>query len=138
MLSIGVDHPDSPEFAIIKRDLSKVTGANVSIRVNDKFMKAVEDNSDYLLRFPLDINLDVYNIDYGSLEYDKLIAIGVNEYVKKIKAKELWDVIIESNWLSAEPGILNFDKIINYDPTGVYPELKPVSTNPCGSLICPR
>lgn len=136
MLSMDINHPDSPDFAIIKRDLSKVTGANISLKLNNAFIEAVKNDTDYLLRWPVD---KVFDQEYPTtFEYNKLTLVkhadGTSTYVKRVKAKELWDTIVESNWLSAEPGIFNWDHLINYDPTGVYPQLKPISTNPCGEL----
>lgn len=136
MLSMDINHPDSPDFATIKRDLSKVTGANISLKLNNAFIEAVKNNTDYLLRWPVD---KVFDQEYPTtFEYNKLTLVkhadGTSTYVKRVKAKELWETIVESNWLSAEPGIFNWDHLINYDPTGVYPQLKPISTNPCGEL----
>jgi ribonucleoside-diphosphate reductase alpha chain len=132
MITLDIRHPDSPDFAICKRDLTKITGANISLKVSKDFVYAVEGNKDYLLRWPVDINID--DIDLSKLEYDKLYKVSTKRYVKKIKAKELWDTIIDSNWQSAEPGILFWDNIIDYDLAGVYPEYKPISTNPCGEI----
>lgn len=136
MLSMDINHPDSPDFAIIKRDLSKVTGANISLKLNNAFIEAVKNDTDYLLRWPVD---KVFSQEFPeTFEYNKLTLVkhadGTSTYIKRVKAKELWDTIVESNWLSAEPGIFNWDHLINYDPTGVYPQLKPISTNPCGEL----
>ena len=133
MLSMDINHPDSPDFAIIKRDLSKVTGANISLKLNNAFIEAVKNDTDYILRWPIDLEVPELRED---LEYNKLESLAsygsLTGYVKKIRAKELWDTIVESNWLSAEPGIFNWEHLIDYDPTGVYPQLKPISTNPCG------
>lgn len=134
MLSMDINHPDSPDFATIKRDLTKVTGANISIKLNQKFINAVENNEDYILRWPLETNIS--NLPINDIVYNELKFFYTKEgspyYIKKVKAKELWDTIVESNWLSAEPGIFNWEHLIDYDPTGVYPQLKPISTNPCG------
>lgn len=128
MITLDIRHPDSPDFAICKRDLTKITGANISLKVSKDFVYAVEGNEDYLLRWPVDINID--DIDLSKLEYDKLYEVSTKRYVKKIKAKELWDTIIESNWQSAEPGILFWDNIIDYDLASVYDEYRAISTNP--------
>lgn len=133
MLSIDINHPDVMDFATIKRDLTKVTGANISIKLNQKFINAVKNNEDYILRWPLETNIS--NLPINDIVYNELKFFYTKEgspyYIKKVKAKELWDIIVESNWLSAEPGIFNWDLLINYDPTGVYNELRPISTNPC-------
>jgi ribonucleotide reductase alpha subunit len=133
MISLDIRHPDSPEFAVCKRDLTKITGANISLKVSKDFMEAVEKDEDYLLRWPVD---KVISQEYPTtFEYNKLTAVKHADdsvtYVKKVRAKELWDTIIESNWKSAEPGILFWDNIIDYDPASVYPEYRAISTNPC-------
>lgn len=136
MISLDIRHPDSPEFAVCKRDLTKITGANISLKVSKDFMDAVEKDEDYLLRWPVD---KVFDQEYPTtFEYNKLTLVkhadGTSTYVKRVKAKELWDTIIESNWKSAEPGILFWDNIIDYDPASVYPEYRAISTNPCGEI----
>ena len=133
MISLDIRHPDSPEFAVCKRDLTKITGANISLKVSKDFMNAVEQDEDYLLRWPVD---KVFSQEYPTtFEYNKLTLVkhadGTSTYVKRVKAKELWDTIIESNWKSAEPGILFWDNIIDYDPASVYPEYRAISTNLC-------
>lgn len=138
MLSIDVNHPDIYEFIRIKQDLSKVTGANISVRLNDEFMKAVEKDEDYILSFPVQnaSKLQVY-ANAKSLEYNKLYFEAdkfYDSYIKKVKAKELWNEIIKCAHATGEPGIFNWNHLVNYDPTGVYEELKPISTNPCGEL----
>ena len=103
----GYKPPRFPDFATIKRDLSKVTGANISLKLNNAFIEAVKNDTDYLLRWPVD---KVFDQEYPTtFEYNKLTLVkhanGTSTYVKRVKAKELWDTIVESNWLSAEPGI---------------------------------
>jgi len=135
MVSLDINHPDSPAFAVIKRDLSRVTGANISLRLNKEFMTAVESDRDYILRYPCD--KPVYESEEKlAVEYNKLYQVKdkCNRYVKRIKAKELWDTIIESAWQCAEPGIFHWNKLVDYDPSGAYVEFKPISTNPCGEL----
>jgi ribonucleoside-diphosphate reductase alpha chain len=138
MLSIDVNHPDVFEFASIKKDLTKITGANISIRLNNEFLKAVKEDKDYILRYPCNTDISIpqeFNIvDFTELEYNKLYSSNSGKFIKVIKAKELWNTIVSNAHLTAEPGIFNWDKLINYDPTGVYEELKPISTNPCGEL----
>lgn len=140
MLSLDINHPDSPQFITSKQDLSKITGANISVRLNYEFMKAVENNEDYILRWPCTCKLDDVTEDqlkyllYNKLEpakYKNEIGVIRNIYVKKVKAKELWESIIQCAWNTAEPGILFWDNILNNDPASVYPEFKAVSTNPC-------
>ena len=136
MLSIDVRHPDTPYFTSIKQDLTKVTGANVSVKLNKEFIEAAKNDEDYILRYPVDIQyLEVQPelFDYNEL-YKIESSVGQTGYIKKVKAKELWKQIIQCAWSTGEPGIFNWDFVIDYDPTSVYPELKAVSTNPCGEL----
>jgi ribonucleotide reductase alpha subunit len=111
MISIDVRHPDVEKFALMKQDLKKVTGANVSIRVTDDFMKAVETDSDFVLHYP--------------------VGSTAPTFTKTIKAKDLWNVIINSATKSAEPGLLMWDNIINNLPAHCYPSFKTLTTNPC-------
>ena len=117
MLTISIHHPDIETFINIKRDLKKVTGANISIRLTDEFMEAVEAGEDYQLRFPVDNS-------------QKLIVD------KKIDAKKVWDQIIESAHASAEPGLLFWDNVLNYTPAEAYADdgFHTISTNPCSEI----
>lgn len=139
MLSIDINHPDVMDFIKIKRDGTSVTGANISIKINDDFMKAVENDEDYILQFPCE-NLPRKTPDLASMEYDKLYRgelIGIKRtlYLKKIKAKEYWEEIIKSAHGYAEPGIIFVDNHHDYSPDGVYPQYKGVTTNPCGEIF---
>ena len=139
MISMNANHPDVEEFIEKKQDLTKVTGANVSVQVTDEFMKAVEEDKDYLLRWPVDAFNDPYNVmpqDYE--EYNKLYSIKTNNhkgYVKKVKAKEIWDKIIHCTWNTAEPGVIFKDRMVNFSPDGCYTKYRGVSTNPCGEIF---
>lgn len=148
MLTIDIRHPDVEQFIDIKKDRTKVTGANISIKVRDDFMTAVKNNEDYILRFPCEEN----NIEFMDgltrkngvgfdpiqfpPEYNKLTVYdnedGTKLYMKRIKAKELWDKTIQAAWDSAEPGLLFIDRAIDYSPDGVYDAYRPTNTNPCG------
>ncbi len=138
MISIDINHPDVMEFIKIKRDLSQVTGANISIKLNDEFMKAVENDEDYILRFPCD--LDVSKIYYtDNYPYNELDTYETNDesqsgFIKRIKAKEYWDEIIKSAHNVAEPGLMFWDNMVNYSPDGAYPQFKQVTTNPCSEI----
>lgn len=131
MMTISILHPDSPEFIEKKQDLTKVTGANVSVKIPDEFMKAVEEDKDFILRWPIDSKItsefipEISKAEYWVLNKYK----GV--YYKKIRAKELWERLIHCAWNTAEPGILFESQLHNWAPDGVYPEFKAVSTNPC-------
>lgn len=136
MLSIDVNHPDVMDFIKIKRDLSQVTGANISIRINNKFMEAVENDEDYILRFPCNFDLSSLVLrnreEIAEYPYNELKEVGEGLYVKRIKAKEYWDEIIKSARDFAEPGLMYWDTALDYDPAAVYDSYKPISTNPCG------
>lgn len=127
MLSIHINHPDVLEFIKIKRDLTQVTGANISIKINNEFMEAVENNEDYILRFPC--NLNIKGVEFFKNPYNELIKFG-DGFIKKIKAREYWNEIITSARTCAEPGIMFEDEHLNYSPDGVYEQYKGVTTNP--------
>ena len=132
MLSMSINHPDIEEFITKKQDLTKVTGANISVKVTDEFMKAVMEDSDYILRFP--INSDISNVSTNYIEYNNLIYLSDSKcYIKKIKAKELWNKLMHCAWNTAEPGIM-FEDAMHNSSDGVYFEFKMVSTNPCGEI----
>ncbi|MCK9543363.1 MAG: adenosylcobalamin-dependent ribonucleoside-diphosphate reductase [Novosphingobium sp.] len=135
MISIDVTHPDVEEFINIKNDLTKVTGANISVKLSKEFINAVDNNTDFILKYPCDIELDE-NLNLSEMAYNKIIKLDEEKtiYIKKVKAKDIWDKLIYSSWKSAEPGIFNWDEMLSYDPTSVYPELRAISTNPCGEL----
>ena len=141
MISIDVQHPDTPEFIDIKTDLEKVTSANISIRVADSFMKAVQENKDYILRYPCDSFEEGQlekSIDYSYFEYDKLYPINDGKvYIKKIKAKELFDKLCLNNWNYAEPGILYWDAISNYNLLNTDKTFEYAGVNPCAEEPLP-
>ena len=116
MLSVSVNHPDAADFIDAKMEQGKVTGANVSVRIDDLFMKAVKADALYEQKYPIFSDAPLYS--------------------KVIKAKELWDKIIHNAWKSAEPGILFWDTIINESLPDCYADLgyKTLSTNPCGEI----
>ena len=129
MLTIDCRHPDLEQFIDVKRDLSKVTGANISIKIRDEFMHAVISDSDYILRWPIDRSVD--DIDPNTLEYDVNYAIDQGVY-RKVNAKKIWKKIIDGAWASAEPGIIYMDRVIDYSPDGAYEQYRPKNPNPCG------
>ena len=114
MITIDIAHPDVEHFITVKQDLSKVTGANISVRISDEFMTAVAKNTDYTLRWPID-----------SAE---------PKFSKTIKARELWNTIIKCAHNTAEPGIIFWDRQHHYSTSSVYPGFKNVSTNPCSEI----
>ena len=120
MLSISIKHPDSESFIDAKLEEGKVTGANVSVKIDDEFMNAVIDNKEYTQQFPV-----------GSKNPTE---------TKKIDAIKLWKKIIHNAWKSAEPGVLFWDTIIRESIPDCYADLgfKTISTNPCGEIpLCP-
>jgi len=114
MLSMDIAHPDVEDFITIKQDLQKVTGANISIRLSDEFMKAVDNNTEYTHRWPIDSDNP--------------------KFTKTIKAKELWDTIIKCAHNTAEPGLIFWDRQHWYSTSSVYPGYKNTSTNPCSEI----
>ena len=112
MVTLRINHPDAILFATSKKDLSVSTGVNISFRVFDDFMEAVLAGEKYLL----------YWDD------------GKNRYENEVDAKGLWDVLIKSATESAEPGILYWDRHLEYNPSSSYAELRPKTTNPCAEL----
>lgn len=139
MLSIDINHPDVMEFIKIKRDLSQVTGANISIKLNDEFMKAVEKDEDYLLTFPCKIEpLEDYYELMQDLNYGELTPVidkyNGEFYVKKIRAKEYWEETIKSAHNVAEPGLMFWDRMVEYSPDGAYKQFRQVTTNPCSEI----
>ena len=132
MLCLSDRHPDIKEFITMKHDLTKVTGANVSVKVSKELLSAYKNNEDWLLKWPINSRLGEFiNWQSEDFEYDKLYYAG-KCYFKKIKAVDLFELIVTSAWKTAEPGILLWDNMLNYDPASVYPRLKAISTNPCG------
>lgn len=132
MLCMSDRHPDIKEFITMKHDLTKVTGANVSVKVSKELLSAYKNNEDWLLKWPINSRLGEFiNWQSEDFEYDKLYYAG-KCYFKKVKAVDLFELIVTSAWKTAEPGILLWDNMLNYDPASVYPRLKAISTNPCG------
>lgn len=114
MITMDIAHPDVEDFITIKQDLTKVTGANVSVRISDEFMAAVRDNTTYTHRWPIESsNPDI---------------------TKTVKARELWNTIIQCAHNSAEPGLIFWDRQHHYSTSSVYPGFKNVSTNPCSEI----
>ena len=118
MITMDVRHPDIEKFVEMKQDLSKVTGANVSVKITDDFMRAVENNNSFVLRFPVKSSPTGYKI------------------AKEIEARALWEKIINSATKTAEPGILMWDNITKYLPAESYQEegFQTICTNPCSEI----
>lgn len=114
MITMDVRHPDIFKFVTVKNDLTKVTGANISLRISDDFMRAVEQDEEFTLRFPVD-------------EYTN------PQITNTIRAKELWDLIVKTATDKAEPGVLFWDTILRRLPAESYSDVgfKHLTTNPC-------
>ena len=133
MLTMSDRHPDVEEFIKIKSDLSKIPGANLSIMMSKGLLDASAEDKDWTLCFPVNdeglMNFHL-NPEYDSLPYNELINVDENKYIKKVKARKLFDMIVYYAHKTAEPGILLKDNLLDYDPTSVYDDLRFVSTNP--------
>ena len=120
MLSISVKHPDSEAFIDAKMLEGKITGANVSVKLDDEFMQCAIDGKEYTQKFPIDSDAPIVT--------------------KKADAKKLWEKIVHNAWKSAEPGVLFWDTILRESIPDCYADLgfRTVSTNPCGEIpLCP-
>lgn len=132
MLSMSINHPDIEEFITKKQDLTKVTGANISVKVTDEFMQAVIEDKDYWLRYPVDCpNFEMLYSD--NFEYNVLYSTD-RGHIKKVRARELWNTLMHCAWNTAEPGIMFEGAMHNYSPDGIYPDFKMIGTNPCGEI----
>ena len=120
MLTVSIKHPDSESFIDAKMTEGKVTGANVSVRIDDAFMQAAVDGTEYIQQYPINSKEPLYT--------------------KKIDASKLWNKIVHNAWKSAEPGVLFWDTIIREAVPDCYADLgfQTISTNPCGEIpLCP-
>ena len=120
MLTISIKHPDAERFIDAKLEAGKVTGANVSVEIDNDFMKAVQQGKPYMQQYPIDSDKPIFT--------------------KEIDARKLWDKILHNAWASAEPGVLFWDTIASEAIPDCYADLgfKTVSTNPCGEIpLCP-
>ncbi|MGQ9847749.1 MAG: adenosylcobalamin-dependent ribonucleoside-diphosphate reductase, partial [Bacteroidales bacterium] len=120
MLTVSIKHPDAEKFIDAKLEQGKVTGANVSVKIDDEFMRSAINGTKYIQQYPVDSPNP--------------------KYTKEIDAAKLWKKIIHNAWKSAEPGVLFWDTIIRESVADCYQDLgfKTVSTNPCGEIpLCP-
>ena len=120
MLSVSIKHPDSEAFIDAKMTEGKVTGANVSVKISDEFMRAAIAGEPFIQRYPIDAKNP--------------------KVTKSVDAKKIWQKIVHNAWKSAEPGVLFWDTIIRESIPDCYADLgfKTVSTNPCGEIpLCP-
>ncbi|MEZ4992152.1 MAG: adenosylcobalamin-dependent ribonucleoside-diphosphate reductase [Saprospiraceae bacterium] len=120
MLTVSIKHPDAEDFIDAKVEKGKVTGANVSVRIDDEFMRSAMDGKPYQQQFPIDSKEP--------------------QFTKEVDAGRIWKKIIHNAWKSAEPGVLFWDTIIRESVPDCYADLgyKTISTNPCGEIpLCP-
>jgi len=120
MLSISIKHPDSEKFIDAKMEAGKITGANVSVKLDDEFMRASISGKPYVQQYPLESSNPKYR--------------------QEVNAADIWKKIIHNAWKSAEPGVLFWDTIIRESVPDCYADLgyRTVSTNPCGEIpLCP-
>lgn len=115
MLTLNVHHPDVIKFATMKADLTKVTGANISIRLSNEFLQAVEDDTEYEQRWPCEDGKEPV-------------------YKNLVRARDVWDVIVETATKTAEPGLIFWDTMGDYLPAHEYSQFKLSSTNPCSEI----
>ncbi|MDY0200955.1 MAG: adenosylcobalamin-dependent ribonucleoside-diphosphate reductase [Bacteroidales bacterium] len=120
MLSISSKHPDAEMFIDAKMEPGKITGANVSVKIDDEFMKSAIDGTPYVQQYPINSKNPSYR--------------------KEVDAKEIWKKIVRNAWKSAEPGVLFWDTVIRESVADSYADMgfETVSTNPCGEIpLCP-
>jgi len=120
MLTLDIRHPDVESFIDAKMNKIDITGANISLKLSDEFMRAVDANKTFKLQYPVESENPKIELD--------------------IDAKSLWDHIINNVWSSAEPGIFFWDKVLSESPADMYAEegFRTISSNPCGELpLCP-
>lgn len=120
MITVSIKHPDSEAFIDAKMTEGKVTGANVSVRIDDGFMQAALDHKPYIQQFPVDA--------------------AEPSMTKEVDASRIWNKIIHNAWRSAEPGVLFWDTITRESLPDCYADLgfRTISTNPCGEIpLCP-
>ncbi len=120
MLSVSIKHPDAEKFINAKLEEGKITSANISVKIDDEFMRCARDGKPYVQQYPIDSEEPSFSVE--------------------IDAKKLWKKIIHNAWASAEPGVLFWDTIIRESVPDCYADLgyRTVSTNPCGEIpLCP-
>lgn len=134
MLILNVWHPDVFSFINAKREMGKITNANISVGLTDAFMEAVQADADWELIFPDTLHPDYDEVWDGDIEKWRASGRPVNVY-KKVKAREIWNSIIESAWASAEPGLWFMDRANKMSNSWYFSPL--VCTNPCGEQPLP-
>lgn len=136
MIILNCWHPDTPEFITSKREMGKITNANISVGITDKFMDAVKRDADWDLIFPDTSDPDYEETWDGNLE--KWIAAGKATVVHRtVKARDMWNSIIESAWASAEPGVFFLERANKTSNSWYYDSGYLGCTNPCGEQPLP-
>jgi len=130
MISLHVQHPDIEDFINAKDDLTQITGANVSVKMTDEFMEAAKNDQDFYLAWP--IQKGQPTID-EQIPYNKTRIQSDGSYVKRVKARDIWEGIIKMAHKNAEPGVLFWDNIIKESPADMYADdgFETRGTNPC-------
>lgn len=114
MLTLNIHHPEAIPFAKVKLDNTSVTGANLSLMLSDEFLSSVDADKEYEQRWPVNSRTPKFS--------------------RLVKARHVWDTIIDCAWKRAEPGLLFWDLILRESPSSGYPLLKPICVNPCGEI----
>ncbi len=114
MLTMDIAHPDVEHFITSKQDLTKVTGANISVRVSDAFLRAVEADTDFTLQWPIDAAEPTFK--------------------RRVRARDLWNTLVRCAHATAEPGVIFWDRQHHYSTSSVYPGFRNESTNPCSEI----
>ena len=114
MITMDVRHPEILKFIHSKKELNKITGANISVKITNDFMRSVRENKNFVLKWPVD-------------------AVKP-KYTTEVKAKDLWNQIINSAHGSGEPGVLFWAQQHAYSTSSIYPQYKNTSTNPCSEI----
>lgn len=154
MLTLSICHPDADRFATMKQDLTKVTGANISLKITDAFMESVEADDLWYMRFPINLNVqETINAHPGEWvaskeerdENNNIVALGSEYYqsdtmprnviIRRLKAKDLWYLINDLARRTAEPGLLLWDTYFDNLPANAYEEYQSTSTNPCSEIL---
>lgn len=161
MITISCKHPDVLKFINKKQDLTKVTGANISVQLTNEFMDSVKKNEKFVLRWPCDDKFSdsvaekikelkklfeenkkySYEEVFDIFEEDGMLMPNPNgerRVFMVIDAKDYWKTLVHCAWNTGEPGIMFFDQHRNYSPDGQYEKYKGVTTNPCGEIFMPR
>jgi len=147
MITMHINHPDSRDFVVAKTDTTSITGANISIKISDEFMQAVEKGEHFIQLFPDDNMRIKYldKIDQYFVKGDYLEDVLYTEKIgdktisfRIVNAVDLWKKIVKTAHAWGEPGIIFEDRHVKYSPDGVYDEYRGITVNPCGEIWIPE